>query len=188
MFNLITPRDLGPISAMAAAAIVALAVFAWTERTALVDPDGLSVSYWPWKLWQVGPLVIGLVGVWWVWLSTRRVPWVRSLGLGVLALVVLANAYTDLFGDHWGNVWRTINPLFIGVSTVGAVALWRCGYKLGRVVALVSLGLGALVFANAYFVNNGIIWQMLDPIRMLTFLAWAGGAGAVNAELSSSQG
>ena len=93
---------------------MALAIFAWTERTGVVDPEGLSVAYWPWKLWQIAPLLMGFGGVWWVWLSTRRVPWVRSLALGVVALAVLANGYSGLFGDYWGDVWRTVNPLFIG--------------------------------------------------------------------------
>ena len=180
MFKLIAPRDLGPIPAATAAAFVALAIFAWTERTVLVDPERLSVPYWPWKLWQIGPLLIGVGGVWWVWLSTRRVAWVRSLALGILALVVLANAYGDLFGDHWGDVWRTVNPLFIGSSSVAAVALWRCGCAAGRVGAVVSAALGVLVFANAYFVNNGVLWQILDPVRMLTALAWAAGASQAN--------
>lgn len=180
MFSLFAPRDLGPIPAVAAAAFVALAVFALTERTVLADPEGLSVPYWPWKLWQIGPLAIGLGGVWWVWLSTRRVPWVRSLALGILGLMVLANAYTDLFGDHWGNVWRTINPLFIGASTVAGVALWRCGCTSGRVAAVISLTLGSLVFANGYFIDNGVIWQILDPLRMLTSVAWAAGACVTN--------
>ena len=97
----------------------------------------------------------------------------RSLALGILALVVLANGYGDWFGDHWGNVWRTVNPLFIGSSGVAAVALWRSGHPAGRVGAVVSVGLGALVFANGYFVDNGVIWQILNPVRMLTALAWA---------------
>ena len=180
MFKLIAPRDLAPIPAIAATAFVALAIFAWTERTIVVDPEGLSVSYWPWKMWQIAPLLMGFGGVWWVWMSTRRVPWVRSLALGTLALVVLINGYSDLFGDHSGNVWRTVNPLFIGSSSVAAVVLWRCGYVAGRVGAVVSLTLGALVFANGYFVNNGILWQVLDPVRMLTELAWAAGASQVN--------
>ena len=180
MFKLITPRDLDPIPAIAATAFVALAIFAWTERTGIADPEGLSVSYWPWKLWQIAPLLMGLGGVWWVWLSTRRVPWVRSLALGVVALTVLANGYSGLFGDYWGDVWRTVNPLFIGSSTVAAVALWRCGCPAGRLGAVVSAGLGALVFANAYFVNNGVLWQILDPVRMLTALAWAAGAAQAN--------
>ena len=180
MFKLIASRDLGPIPAVAATAFVALAIFAWTERTVLVDPEGMSVPYWPWKLWQVGPLLMGFGGVWWVWLNTRRVPWVRSLALGIVALVVLANGYSDLFGGHWGNVWRTVNPLFIGSSSVAAVALWRCGCTAGRVGAVVSGALGALVFANGYFVDNGVIWQILNPVRMLTALAWAAGASQAN--------
>ena len=127
MFNLIAPRDLAPIPAIAAAAFVVLAVFAWTERTVLVDPDHMSVPYWPWKLWQIGPLLMGIGGAWWVWSSTRRVPWVRSLALGILALAVLFNGYSNLFGDHWGEVWRTINPLFIGCTSIAAVTLWRWG-------------------------------------------------------------
>ena len=173
---------------MAAAAFVALAIFAWTERTGVVDPEGLSVAYWPWKLWEIAPLLMGFGGVWWVWLSTRRVPWVRSLALGVVALAVLANGYSGLFGDYWGDVWRTVNPLFIASSSVAAVptALWRCGCAAGRVGAVVSAALGALVFANGYFVNNGVLWQILDPVRMLTTLAWAGAASRANIATSES--
>ena len=185
MLKLIAPRDLGPIPAAAAAAFVALAIFAWTERTVLVDPERMSVPYWPWKLWQIGPLLMGCGGVWWVWLSTRHVPWVRGLALGILALVVLANAYSDLFGDHWGDVWRTVNPLFIGSSSVAAVALWRCGCTAGRVGAVVSAALGTLVFANGYFLDNGVIWQILNPVRMLTALAWT--AGAVQANVATPE-
>ncbi len=180
MFKLVAPRDLGPISAAAATALVVLAIFAWTERTVLFDPEHMSVPYWPWKLWQIGPLLIGFAGAWWIWLSTRHVPWVRSLALGLLALAVLANGYSDLFGDHWGNVWRTVNPLFIGSSSVAAVTLWRSGSVEGRAGAVVSAGLGALVFANGYFVDNGVIWQILNPLRMLTALAWAAGASQAN--------
>ena len=145
---------------------------------------------------------MGTGGVWWVCLSTRRVPWVRSLALGIVALAVLANGYSDLFGDHWGDVWRTVNPLFIGSSSVAAVALWRCGCPAGRVAAValwrcgcpagrvgavVSVALGALVFTNGYFVNNGVIWQILDPVRVLAPLAWAAGASQANvATLDSS--
>ena len=186
MSKLIAPRDLAPIPAVAAAAFVALAIFAWTERTDVIDPEGLSVPYWPWKLWQIGPLLMGFGGVWWVWLSTRRVPWVRSLALGIVALAVLANGYSDLFGNYWGDVWRTVNPLFIGSSSVAAVVLWRCGCTEGRVGAVVSVTLGGLVFANGYFVNNGVIWQILDPVRMLTALAWAAGASQANVATSDS--
>lgn len=180
--------DLNAIQAIAAAAFVALAIFAWTERTVIVDPEGLSVSYWPWKLWQIGPLLMGFAGVWWLWLSTRRVPWVRSLALGILAAVVFANAYTGVFGDYWGEVWRTVNPLFIGSCSVAAVVLWRCGCMAGKVGAVISVALGAVVFANAYFVNNGILWQILDPVRMLTELAWAAGASRANVATPEESG
>ena len=186
MFKLVAPRDLSPIPAASATAFVALAIFAWTERTVLVDPEGMSVPYWPWKLWQTVPLLMGFGGVWWVWLSTRRVPWVRSLALGILALVVLANGYSDLSGDYWGDVWRTVNPLFIGSSSVAVVALWRSGHTTGQVCAVVSAALGALVFANAYFVNNEVVWQILDPVRMLTPLAWAAGASQSNVATAES--
>ena len=188
MLQSLIPRDLGPIPAVAATAFVALAIFGWTERTVIADPDGMSVPYWPWKLWQIGPLLMGLGGAWWVWSSTRRVPWVRSLALGVLALVVLVNAYSGFFGDHWGDVWRTVNPIFIGSSTVAGVALWRSGSAAGRAGAVVSVALGALVFANAYFVNNGVLWQALDPLRMLTSLAWAAVAGEGNVAVPGGDG
>ena len=189
MFKTIAPRNLRPIPALAVTVLVALAIFAWTERTVLVDPQHMSVPHWPWKLWQIAPLLMGFGGVWWVWSSTRHVPWVRSLALGILALVVLVNGYSDLFGEHWGNVWRTVNPLFIASSSVAAVALWGCGHAAGRVGAVVSAALGALVFANGYFVDNGVIWQILNPVRMLTALAWAAGASQVRvskAELRES--
>ena len=185
MRNLLCRCDLNAVQAIAACAFVALAIFAWTERTVIVDPDGLSVSYWPWKLWQIGPLLIGFAGVWWLWLSTSRVPWVRSLALGILAAVVFANGYTEVFGDYWGDVWRTVNPLFIGSCSVAAVVLWRCECAAGKVGAVISVALGAVVFANAYFVNNGILWQILDPVRMLTELAWA--AGAIRANVASAE-
>ena len=53
---------------------------------------------------------------------------------------------------------------------------------------MVSLALGALLFANAYFVNNGTLWQVLDPVRMLTSLAWAAVAGQVNVAAPESAG
>ena len=186
MLRLFAPRDLAPIPAVAVTALLVLAIFAWTERTVVVDPEGMSVSYWPWKLWQIGPLLMGLGGVWWVCASARRVPWVRSLALGVLALAVLLNGYSGLFGEYWGDVWRTVNPLFIGSASVAVVTLWRCGCAVGRVAALVSAGVGGLVFANAYFVNNGVLWDVLDPVRMLMALAWAAGASQV--DVASGEG
>ena len=186
MLKPFAPRDLSPIPALCAIAFVALAIFGWTERTILVDPDGMSVPYWPWKLWQIGPLLMGFTGVWWIWASTRQVPWVRSVALGLLALVVLVNGYSDLFGDHWGNVWRTVNPLFIGSSGVAAVVFLRSRCPWGYVGAVVSAGLGALLFANAYFVDDGVLWQVLNPVRMLTAVAWA--AFASQADTAKADG
>lgn len=180
MFKLLAPRDLDPIAALAATALVMLAIFAWTAKTAVADPGDVGVTNWGWKLWQIGPLVMGFAGAWWLWASTRRVGWVRSLALAVLALMVFLNGYTGLFGDYWGDIWRTVNPLFIATCSVAAVALWRCGCTAGRVGAAVPVILGAVVFANAYFVNNGILWQILDPARMLTELSLAAVANKVN--------
>ena len=186
MLNCLRPRDLDPIAAVAAAAFIMLAIFAWTVKTAVADPDDLGVTHWGWKLWQIGPLVMGFAGAWWLWQGTRRVAWVRSLALAVLALTVLINGYTGLFGDYQGDVWRTVNPLFIASCSVAAVALWRCGCPAGKVGALVSVILGAVVFANAYFVNNGVVWQILDPVRMLTELTWAAVANKANVAASDS--
>ncbi len=180
MLRIFAPRDLGAIAAIAAVVFVAFAIFAWTEKTSLVDPLDLSYTAWPWRLWQIGPLVIAFAGVWWVWLSTRRVPWVRSLALGILAAVVFANGYTGLFGDYWGEVWRTVNPLFIASCSVSAVVLWKCGCAAGKVGAAVSVVLGVVLFINAHFVNNGVVWQIMDPVRVLTEIAWAGLAGHSN--------
>ncbi len=180
MFSLFAPRDLGAIPAIAAAAFVAIAIFAWTETTYVVDPLELSYTGWAWRLWQLGPLTIAFVGVWWVWFSTRRVPWVRSLALGILAAVVFTNAYTAAFGDYWGEVWRTVNPLFIASCSVSAVALWRCGRAAGKIGAVVSVALGAVLFVNAHFTNNAVVWQIMDPVRILTEIAWAGAARHAN--------
>ena len=60
MFRLIAPRDLGPIPAAATTAFIALAIFAWTERTILVDPEGMSVPYWPWEAVANRPIADGI--------------------------------------------------------------------------------------------------------------------------------
>ena len=171
MFKLIAPRDLAPIPAVATVAFVALAIFAWTERTIVVDPEGLSVSYWPWKMWQIAPLLMGFGGVWWVWMSTRRVPWVRSLALGTLALVVLANGYSGLFGDHSGNVWRTVNPLFIGSSSSGGgdsvAQRMRCGAR----------GRGGFVDAGRPGICQRLLRQQWNSLAGIGPRADAYGAG-----------
>ena len=180
MLNYLRPRDLDPVAALAAAAIIIFAIFAWTVNTDIADPNDLSVAGWGWKLWQIGPLAMGFAGAWWFWLSTRRAAWVRSLALAVLALAVFINAYTGAFGDYWGDVWRTVNPLFIATCSVAAAALWRCGCTAGKVGAALPAILGAVVFANAYFVNNAVLWMILDPVRMLAELTWAAVANKAN--------
>ena len=186
MLRLFAPRDLSAIAAIAAVAFLIFTIFAWTERTDLFDPQDLSVTGWSWRMWQVGPLVFAFAGVWWIWLSTRRVPWVRSLALTALAAAVFTNAYTSAFGDYWGDVWRTVNPLFIASCSVAAVALWRCGCLAGKIGAAIPVVLGAVLFANAYFVNNAVIWQIMDPVRVLTEIAWAG--AAVHSNVSDPAG
>ena len=180
MLNYVRPRDLDAIAALAAAAFIMLAIFGWTVNTDVADPNDLGHVGWGWKLWQIGPLAMGFVGVWWFWLSTQRVSWVRSLALAVLALAVFINGYTELFGDYWGDVWRTVNPLFIASCSVAAVALWRCGCAAGKVGVIAPAALGIVVFANAYFLNVGVLWDILDPVRMLTELTWAAVANKAN--------
>ncbi|MCY3567999.1 MAG: hypothetical protein OXH38_05190 [Chloroflexi bacterium] len=178
MLHQFVKRDLGPIGVAALTAAVVLAIFTWTERTVVVDPDGLSASHWPWRLWQIPPLVFGIGGVWWIWLRSERESWLRCLALALLALAVLVNAYTGGFGEHAGNVWRTINPLFIAGSSVAAVACWRRGDVASRACAAASAALGVLVFVNAYFVNEGVVWQIADPLMILSVLGWAASSQA----------
>ena len=80
------------------------------------------------------------------------------------------------------QVWLTVNPLFIAFCSVAAVALWRCGCAVGRIGAAKAVVLGVAVAVNAYFTNNSIVWQILDPLMILAALAWA--AGALKAEVA----
>ena len=59
--------ELNGIQAIAAAAFLAVALFAWANATyALVDrPDVASVDNWLWRLWQLGALLMAFAGVWW---------------------------------------------------------------------------------------------------------------------------
>lgn len=86
--------------------------------------------------------------------------------------MVLSNGYSDLFGDHWGDVWRTVNPLSPGPP---ALRCWIDGApdSLRGKSARRSHGLGAPGPAIAYFVNYWVVWETLDPARLLTALAWA---------------
>ena len=186
MLSLRFQSELAPIAVAALTAFVVVAVFAWTERTELVDPEGLSASSWSWRLWQIPPLLIGCAGAWWIWSASTRAAWMRGLALGLLALAVFVNAYTGWFGEHGGNVWRTVNPLFIACASVAALSLWRLDGVAGLAGAALSAGLGGIVFANAYFVDEVVIWQILNPIMMLTALLWAAGAGQCSVSASEN--
>ncbi len=169
--------DLSPVAALAAVAFVAIAVFAWAERSDAVIPDDAP---WLWRAWQLGALVIAVGGVWKVWLYTRRAAWVRSLAMGVFAMVIFANTYAEPFGDYTNEVWQTVNPLFIACCSVAAVALWRCGCAAGRAGAMIFGVLGLVDFVNAYFVNSAVVWQIMNPLMTLSALSWAAGALYVN--------
>ncbi|MCY4620189.1 MAG: hypothetical protein OXD50_16825 [Chloroflexi bacterium] len=178
--------ELPPIAVAALTAFVIVAVFAWTERTELVDPEGLSASSWAWRLWQIPPLLIGCAGVWWIWSASTREAWIRGLALVLLAVTVFVNAYTGWFGEHGGNVWLTVNPLFIACASVAALSLWHLDSVAGRAGAALSAGLGGVVFANGYFVDEVVIWQILNPLMMLVTLSWAAGADRVSVSASEN--
>lgn len=174
--------DLNAVQAIAGAALVAIALFAWAVGLRAVspaDPDiDLARPYW--LLWQLGALAIAFGGVWQPWFGTRRAAWTRSLALGVFTLAIFLNAYTGGFGDYDSEVWLTVNPLFIAFGSVAALALWRCGCVAGRVGAVIVAALVVVDFINAYFTNHGVVWQVMNPLMMLASLAWAAGASRAN--------
>ena len=186
MRNPFCPCDFNAVQAIAAAAFVAIALFAWAVGLRAISPSDadadLARPYW--LLWQLGALVMAFAGVWRLWFSAHRTAWTRSLALGIFTLTIFVNAYTGGFGDYDGEVWLTVNPLFIAFSSVAAVALWRCGCAAGKIGAAVSVILAVTVFVNAYFINSGVVWQIMNPLMMLSALAWAGGLArhANNAE------
>ena len=184
MRSLFCRCDLNAGQAVAAIAFVVAALFAWADASWLVDRADLdSAANRLWQLWQVGALAIAGWGVWQLWFSTRRVPRVRSWALGIFALAIFANTYTDLFdnalfGDYNREVWMTINPLYIAGSSVAAAALWRCGGAAGRCGAVIAAVLGLADFANAYLINDFVIWQILNPLMIMAALAGAGATAA----------
>ena len=183
--------DLETGQAVAAIALVVAALFAWADASWLVDQPGRdSVSNRLWQLWQLGALAIAGWGVWQLWFSTGRVPRVRGGALGIFALAIFANTYTDLFdnalfGDYDREVWMAINPLYIAGSSVAAVVFWRGGGFAGRCGAVIAAVLGLADFANAYFINALVLWQILNPLMILATLA---GAGAVCRPASARDG
>ncbi len=190
MTSPIRPRDLGAAEALLYAAILFVALFAWGASTGMLSREGLpNTSNWAWRLWQVGALLMALPGVWWLWRGTQRIQWTRGLALVVLAVAVVLNAYGNGFFDgHVGDVWKSTNPIFLGCTLIAVPALWRRGSLLARSGALFVAAQGVVLFINAYFVNNGAIWDALDPLRILTMLAWAVAALAEDARRRSETG
>ena len=190
MFRLFRRRDLGAAQALLSAAVLGIALFAWGDQTDMFDRPGLaSTSNWTWRVWQVGALLMGIPGVWWLWRGTRRVAWTRSLVLGVLALVVFLNVYADaLFGGHVGDVWKAINPIFLGCSSIAVATLWGRGSSAERIGAVFFAALGTVLFVNAYFLNNDTIWEALNPLRVLVLLLWSAAALTVGVRCQESGG
>lgn len=178
MSNPLRPRDLGAAEALLYAAILFVALFAWGASTGMLSREGLpNTSNWAWRLWQVGALLMAIPGTWWLWRGTRRVVWTRGLILGVVALVVFLNSYGDgLFEGNFGNIWKTVNPVFLGCTIIAVSVLWKRGGQLDRLGAALLTALGVVLFINAYFVNNGTLWDALNPVRALVFLMWSAAA------------
>ena len=186
----IRPRDLGAAEALLSAALLFAALFAWGASTDMLSREGLaSTDNWAWRLWQVGALLMGIPGVWWLWRGTQRVVWTRGAALAVLALAVFLNVYGNGFFDgHVGDVWKATNPIFLGCTVIAVPLLWARGSLIDRVAALFVGIQGVVLFINAYFVNNGTIWDALDPLRILTLLAWSVVALAEDARRRSEMG
>ena len=184
-------RDLGALDAILGTAILVASVFIWAERSIAVDPYVETSDSWAWQLWQIGPLVFCLVGVWLLWRNTRHVAWVRTLFLSLLASVFLVNRYTDGFGDHTSNVWYTVDPLFVACAAVASYTGWRrvtaqredSGsanlFSLAATGIAVGLGIPVLI-CHFFFFTNGTAWQILDPLMILALLTWAIGARRTN--------
>ena len=186
----VRPRDMGAAEALLSAALLFVALFAWGASTDMLSREGLaSTDNWAWRLWQVGALLMGIPGVWWLWRGTQRVVWTRGAALAVLALAVFLNVYGNGFFDgHVGDVWKATNPIFLGCTVIAVPLLWARGSLIDRVAALFVGIQGVVLFINAYFVNNGTIWDALDPLRILTLLAWSVVALAEDARRRSEMG
>ena len=183
-------RDLGVIDSFIGAGILVVTVFMWTERSVMVDPDTELSDNWKWQLWQIGPVVFSIVGVWLLWRNTSKVPWIRTLCLSSLAMAFLLNQYTDVFKNS-NNLWNTIDPLFIACATVAICTGWRrvMAQRQGMepanpftlIAAAIATGLAVVVFIFAYFfIWESTAWEILDPLIILALLTWAIGARRTN--------
>jgi hypothetical protein len=122
----------------------------------------------------VGTLIIAVVGVWAVWCVTKGRPWVRGLALSVFTVIVFINVYNEgWFGGYSGTIWHTANSLFIGFTSWAAVALWRWRTVSWRIGAIVLFALGYVVRVNGLVFGVGIVWDIMNPLIMLTALACA---------------
>ncbi len=180
--------DLSPPAAGAAVAFVVVAVFAWAEKSAVVDADTDVGSPLPWLLWQLGAIIIAGAGIWMLYRCARYARRVCALAFGVYALAIFVNAYTPGFGDYIGAVWRVINAFFIAFAVLSAAGLWRCRCASGYVAAVLMAVLGVMIFVNAYFVNNGVVWDVVNPLMILAALAWAAGAAQAAAPAPDAGG
>ena len=183
-------RDLGIIDSLIGVGILVVAVFAWVERSAMVDPNTELADNWKWQLWQVGALVLSFIGVWLLWRNTSKVPWVRTVSLVSLAVAILLNYYTDIF-NYSGNLWFTIDPLFLACASVAISSGWgrvmaqRQGMEPSNpftaIATLLALGVAVAVFIMAYFfAYEQTAWEILDPLMILALLTWAIGARRTN--------
>lgn len=182
-------RDLGIIDSLIGAGMLAVAVFMWAERSVEVDAYAEGPDNWKWQLWQMGTVVLSIVGVWLMWRNTSKVPWVRTVSLVALAVAYLLNNYTDVF-NYSGNIWNTVNPLFIACATVAICTGWRrvMAQRQGMepanpfvsIAAVIATGMAVAVFVNAYFTNDSGAWNVLDPLIILSLLIWASAARRTN--------
>ena len=162
-------RDLTPAAALTAYAFVFVAVFAWAYQDTAIA--GVVDGGWLWRLWHIGTLVIAIIGVTAAWLVTKTCPWVRGLGLCVFTVAVFLNAYHgDLFGIYSGTIWHTANSLFIGFTNLAAIVLLR---RRDYILAIAVLVIGYGIRINGLLFDVEVIWDIMNPLIMLTALACA---------------
>ncbi len=160
------------------AAFVFVAVFGWAYMDNAVVVDGGHL----WRLWHLGTLVLAMIGVGAVWYVTKACPWVRGLALCVFTVVVFVNVYNDgVYGEYSGTVWHTANSLFIGFTSGAGVALWGRRAVPWRIGALVLAAFGYAVRINGLIVDEPVVWDIMNPLIMLTALACAADAFQANA-------
>ncbi|MCY4163148.1 MAG: hypothetical protein OXE93_02865 [bacterium] len=187
--QIVRRRDLGIIDSLIAAGVLATGVFMWVEGGTAFDPDVELQDNWEWQLWQIGSVVLAVVGVWWLWRNTSKVPWVRTVSLVALVTAILLNAYTDLFNSSI-NLWFTLDPLYVACASVVAANGWgrimaqRQGMEavnpLTTAATVVAVGIGVVVVVNGYLVGDEGAWDIINPLMILSGLTWASAARRSN--------